>query len=76
MDIQEIVGQLSDKFGNKVNVDAITAHFKGMDTSKMSFNDIISKAKDANLLGDLDGDGDEEGLFEEIKGKIGSLFGK
>ena len=76
MDIQEIIGQLKDKFGDKVDVDAITAHFKGTDTSNFSVTDIIEKVKNAGFLGDLDGDGVNEGLVEEIKGKIGSLFGK
>ena len=76
MDIQEMVGQFKDKFGDKIDVAAIKEHFKGVDTKNLSMSDLIKKAKEANLLGDLDGDGKEEGLIEEIKGKLGGLFGK
>lgn len=76
MDIQEIIAQLKDKFGDKVDVAAVTEHFKDQDTSKFSFAEIIEKVKGKGLVGDLDGDGIEESTIDEIKGKISSLFGK
>ncbi|WP_289300513.1 hypothetical protein, partial [Xylanibacter muris] len=76
MDIQNIISELQSKFGDKINVSAITEHFKGVDTSKFSITEIIEKVKSAGLVGDLDGDGIKEGVFEEIKGKIGNIFGK
>lgn len=76
MDITSIIAQLKDKFGDKVDVAAVTEHFKGVDTNNFSFSDIIEKVKGKGLVGDLDGDGVEESTFEEIKGKIGSIFGK
>lgn len=76
MDITSIISQLKDKFGDKVDVAAVTEHFKGVDTSKFSFAEIIEKIKGKGLVGDLDGDGVEESTIEEIRGKIGSLFGK
>lgn len=75
MDIQNILSELTSKFGNNFDISAVTEHLKGIDTSNLSITEIIAKVKDAGLLGDLDGDGVQEGLFEEIKGKIGGIFG-
>lgn len=76
MDIQNILSELTSKFGNSFDVSKVTAHLKGIDTSKFSMTEIIEKVKGAGLVGDLDGDGVKESAFEEIKGKIGSFFGK
>lgn len=76
MDIQNIMSELTSKFGGNFDVAAVTEHLKGIDTSKFSMTEIIEKVKGAGLIGDLDGDGVKESVFEEIKGKVGSLFGK
>lgn len=76
MDIQNILSELTSKFGGKFDVSAVTEHLKGIDTSNFSITEIIEKVKGAGLIGDLDGDGVQESAFEEIKGKIGSIFGK
>ncbi len=76
MDIQSIITELSSKFGGKFDVTKVTEHLKGMDTGNFSMTEIVEKIKGAGLLGDLDGDGVKESAFEEIKGKLGSLFGK
>ncbi|MCM1292011.1 MAG: hypothetical protein NC111_04210 [Bacteroides sp.] len=75
MDIQNILGELTSKFGNSFDVTKVTEHLKGIDTSKFSMTEIIEKVKGAGLIGDLDGDGVKESVFEEIKGKIGNMFG-
>lgn len=76
MDIQNILSQLQSKFGDKVDLSAVTEHLKNIDTSKLSISEIIEKVKGKGLIGDLDGDGVQESAFEEIKGKHGGLFGK
>lgn len=76
MDLQNIMSELTSKFGGSFDVSAVTEHLKGIDTSKFSITEIIEKVKGAGLIGDLDGDGVQESAFEEIKGKIGSIFGK
>lgn len=76
MDLQNILSELTSKFGGSFDVSAVTEHLKGIDTSKFSITEIIEKVKGAGLIGDLDGDGVKESAFEEIKGKIGSIFGK
>lgn len=76
MDIQNILSELTSKFGNSFDVSAVTEHLKGIDTSNFSISEIIEKVKGAGLIGDLDGDGVQESVIEEIKGKIGNMFGK
>lgn len=76
MDIQNILSELTSKFGNSFDVTAVTEHLKGIDTSNFSMSEIVEKIKGSGLIGDLDGDGVKESAFEEIKGKIGSIFGK
>lgn len=76
MDIQSILSELTSKFGGNFDITAVTEHLKGIDTSNFSMSEIIEKVKGAGLIGDLDGDGVQESAFEEIKGKIGSIFGK
>lgn len=83
MELNEIITQLKDKFGDKIDVTKVTEMLKGSDHSNMSLTDIIAKIKDGGLLGDLDGDGVKEGFVEEIKGKasemlggLGHMFGK
>ncbi len=83
MELNEIITQLKDKFGDKLDISKVTELLKGTDHSKMSFTDIVAKIKEGGLLGDLDGDGVEEGLMDEIKGKasqmlggLGHMFGK
>lgn len=76
MDIQNIITELTSKFGGKFDISAVTEHLKGIDLKNFSMSEIVEKVKGAGLIGDLDGDGVEESVFEEIKGKIGGIFGK
>ena len=76
MDIQNIISQLQSKFGNNFDVSKVTESIKGMGDGKFSITEIIEKVKGEGLIGDLDGDGVKESVIDEIKGKIGSIFGK
>lgn len=76
MDIQNIISELTSKFGGNFDISAVTEHLKGVDLSNFSMTEIIEKVKGAGLIGDLDGDGVQEGLIDELKGKIGGIFGK
>lgn len=70
------MSELKSKFGGSFDVSAVKEHLKGIDTSNFSMSEIIEKVKGAGLIGDLDGDGVKESVFEEIKGKISGMFGK
>lgn len=83
MDLQQIISQLQGKFGNTLDVPQVTKMLQGMDLSKISFNDIVAKLTTSGLIGDLDGDGVQESLVDELKGKasgmlggLGKMFGK
>ncbi|MCM1505066.1 MAG: hypothetical protein NC127_07710 [Muribaculum sp.] len=76
MDLDNILSELTSKFGGSFDLAAVTEHLKGIDTSKFSMSEIIEKVKSSGLIGDLDGDGVKESAFEEIKGKISDIFGK
>jgi len=75
MEIQSIITELSSKLGGNFDVTKVTELLKGVDTSKLSINEIIEIVKTKGLLGDLDGDGVKESTLDELKGKIGSFFG-
>lgn len=77
MDVQNIISEMTSKFGGQFDVTQVTELIKGMgDTGNFSITEIIEKVKDAGLIGDLDGDGVQESVIDEIKGKIGGIFGK
>lgn len=77
MEFSEIINNLKEKFGDKLDVSKVTEMFKGHDMSGFSMSEIIDKVKNGGgLLGDLDGDGKVESAWEEVKGKVSDLFGK
>ena len=76
MDLQNILSEFTSKFGGSFDISSVTEHLKGIDTSNFSMEEIIEKVKGAGLIGDLDGDGVQESVIDEIKGKIGGIFGK
>lgn len=76
MEFTEIISSLKEKFGDKLDVSKVTKMLKSPGGDKLSMSEIIEKVKGGGFLGDLDGDGKVESAFEEIKGKIGGLFGK
>lgn len=73
MEITEIIGNLKDKFGDTFDVAQVTEKLGSFDFKNMDMSQITAKL--SGLVGDLDGDGVQEGIIDEIKGKIGSIFG-
>lgn len=76
MDITSIITELTSRFGGQFNIAQVTEHLKGIDLGNFSMDEIVEKVKGSGLIGDLDGDGIKESPLDEIKGKLGSLFGK
>lgn len=93
MDFGKILGGLQSQLGDKVDLSSI----KGpQDLGKLTemlnganvpagAKDILAKLQSGGGIGDLDGDGVQESLAEELKGKaeqllgggvLGGLFGK
>ena len=83
MDIKNIVSQLEEKLGHKVDVSKVQAMLSGIDTSKFSPSELVAQLQSKFHVGDLDGDGKVESLTDELKGKaqqmmggLGKMFGK
>lgn len=78
MDIQQIIAQLQEKFGNSIDISKITNILKGMDLKNLSLSDIIAKLKADGVLGNLDGVKDNlvDGLKDKAAGMLGGMFGK
>lgn len=82
MNIQEILSQLTAKFGNSFDVSKVTDMLKTLDLKSLSLTDIISKLSASGLLnnvgGSLDGIKDNviNGLKEKAGGMLGGMFGK
>lgn len=78
MDIQQIIAQLQEKFGNSIDISKITNILKGLDLKNLSLSDIIAKLKADGVLGNLDGVKDNlvDGLKDKAAGMLGGMFGK
>ena len=87
MDFTQILSQLQSQLGDKVDLSAIKDKadisklpelLKGIELPESAKN-LVSMLQGFNV-GDLDGDGVQESLVEELKGKaqkmLGGLFGK
>jgi len=89
MDFGQILGQLQGQLGDKVDLSSIKDKadinkipelLNGVELPSAA-KDLLSKLQGGGSpLGDLDGDGVQESLAEELKGKaeqvLGGLFGK
>ncbi len=78
MDIQEILGQLKDKFGDSFDISKVTSALKLLDLKNLSLTDIISKLHADGLLsnvGHLGLDNVKENVVEGLKNKAGGMLG-
>lgn len=76
MEISEIINNLKEKFGDKLDVAKVKEMLQNEKGKMPSMSEIIAKLKSGGLLGDLDGDGKVESTMDELKGKIGGMFHK
>lgn len=75
MDIQEILSQLKDKFGNSFDVSKVTSALKLLDLKNLSLPDIISKLTADGLLGKAGLDSVKDNVIDGLKSKAGSMLG-
>ena len=82
MDIQQILGQLKDKFGDSFDVAKVTSALKLLDLKNLSLTDIISKLHTDGLLANvshlnLDSvkDSVKDSVVDGLKSKAGSMLG-
>lgn len=75
MDIQNILSQLTDKFGDSFDVSKVTSALKLLDLKNLSLTDIISKLAADGLLKNVGLDSAKDNVIEGLKGKAGSMLG-
>ena len=80
MDIQQIIGQLTQHFGNNFDIAKVTSALKGFDLKNLDFSEIVSKLHASGLLNNVNLDSVKgsvlDGLKEKAGGMLGGLFGK
>ena len=80
MDIQNILSQLTAKFGDNFDISKVTEVLKGLDLKNLDFSQIISKLHAAGLLNHVNLDGIKDNVLDELKntagGMLGGMFGK
>lgn len=75
MDIQEILKQLTAKFGNSFDISKVTDLLKTLDLKNLSLSDIISKLGAHGLLDNANLDGVKENVIDSLKNKAGGMLG-
>lgn len=75
MNIQEILSQLTAKFGNSFDIAKVTDALKSFDLKNLSMTDIISKLTASGLLNHAGLDGIKDNVINGLKDKAGSMLG-
>lgn len=75
MDIQDIIKQLTLKFGNNFDISKVTDVLKTLDLKNLSLTDIISKLHADGLLNNINLDDVKENVVDNLKSKAGSMLG-
>ena len=75
MDIQEIIKQLTAKFGNSFDISKVTAVLKTLDLKNLSLSDIVSKLGAEGLLKNVNLDDVKGNVIDELKSKAGGMLG-
>lgn len=75
MDIQEILAQLKEKFGDSFDVSKVTNALKTIDIKNISLPEIISKLHADGLLDKVGLDSIKGNVIDGLKNKAGNMFG-
>lgn len=75
MDIQDILKQLTAKFGNGFDISKVTDVLKTLDLKNLSLNDIISKLGAQGLLDNAALDSVKDNVIDSLKSKAGGMLG-
>ncbi|MDE6206567.1 MAG: hypothetical protein K2M55_02040 [Muribaculaceae bacterium] len=75
MDIQEILKELTSKFGDSFDISKVTDVLKSIDLKNLSFSDIVSKLGADGLLKNVDLDSVKGNVVDELKDKAGDMLG-
>lgn len=78
MNIQDILSQLTAKFGNSFDISKVTDVLKTLDLKNLSLTDIIEKLHASGLLNNV-GDGAlggiKDNVIDSLKNKAGDMLG-
>ncbi|MBD5241222.1 MAG: hypothetical protein HDS59_03995 [Barnesiella sp.] len=75
MDIQDILSQLTAKFGDNFDISKVTDALKGIDLKNLDFSQILSKLHADGLLSNLNLDSGKGGVLDGLKDKAGDILG-
>ena len=75
MDIQEILSQLTSKFGNNFDISKVTEVLKGLDLKNLDFSQILSKLHADGLLDNINLDSVKGNVIDDLKDKAGDMLG-
>lgn len=75
MEVQEILTQLKDKFGDSFDIAKVTSALKGLDLKNLNFSEIITKLKGDGLLENIHLDGLKDNVLDGLKSKAGGILG-
>lgn len=75
MNIQEIIAQLTEKFGSSFDISKVTELLKTLDLKNLSFPDVIAKLQASGLLDNVNLDSVKDGLLDGLKSKAGNILG-
>ncbi len=75
MNIQEILSQLTAKFGNSFDVSKVTDLLKTLDLKNLSLTDIISKLSASGLLNNVGMDDVKGNVIDNLKNQAGNMLG-
>ncbi|MDE6271357.1 MAG: hypothetical protein K2M12_10995 [Muribaculaceae bacterium] len=75
MDIQDILSQLTAKFGNNFDVAKVTNVLKGIDLKNLDLSQIISKLHADGLLNNVNLDSVKDNVMDQLKNKAGGMLG-
>ncbi|MDE5822771.1 MAG: hypothetical protein K2H50_05380 [Paramuribaculum sp.] len=75
MDIQDILSQLTAKFGDNFDISKVTDALKGIDLKNLDFSQILSKLHADGLLNNLNLDSVKGGVLDGLKDKAGDILG-
>lgn len=85
MDIQQIIAQLTQHFGDNFDISKVTSALKGLDLKNLDFKEIVSKLHADGLLNNINLDNINldsvkgsvlDGIKEKAGSVLGGLFGK
>ncbi|MDE6049175.1 MAG: hypothetical protein K2G09_05720, partial [Paramuribaculum sp.] len=69
MDIQDIISQLTAKFGDNFDISKVTDALKGIDLKNLDSSQILSKLHADGLLNNLNLDSVKGGVLDGLKDK-------